>query len=86
VNGVVKACITNIKTKQDQATELNLDLKRVAAVQATTQQKKGKKIVWCRLVPEATSVVTGSKLTSTGRPLPIPTSTQALVTIYAANN
>jgi len=46
VNGVVKACITNIKTKQDQATELNLDLKRVAAVQATTEQKKGKKIVW----------------------------------------
>jgi len=46
VNGAVKACITNIKTKQDQATELNLDLKRVAAVQATTEQKKGKKIVW----------------------------------------
>jgi hypothetical protein len=46
VNGVVKACITNIKTKQDQATELNLDLKRVAAVQATTAQKKGKNIVW----------------------------------------
>ena len=46
VNGVVKACITNIKTKQDQATELNLDLKRVAAVQATTVQKKGKNIVW----------------------------------------
>jgi Carboxypeptidase regulatory-like domain len=46
VNGVVKACITNIKTKQDQATELNLDLKRVAAVQATTVQKKGKNMVW----------------------------------------
>jgi hypothetical protein len=46
VNGVVKACITNIKTKQDQATELNLDLKRVAAVQATTEQKKGKNMVW----------------------------------------
>ena len=51
VNGVVKACITNIKTKQDQATELNLDLKRVAAVQATTQQKKGKNFVW---VPAST--------------------------------
>lgn len=46
VNGVVKACITNIKTKQDQATELNLDLKRVAAVQATTEQKKAKNMVW----------------------------------------
>jgi hypothetical protein len=46
VNGAVKACITNIKTKQDQATELNLDLKRVAAVRATTEQKKGKNIVW----------------------------------------
>jgi len=51
VNGVVKACITNIKTKQDQATELNLDLKRVAAVQATTEQKKGKNSVW---VPAST--------------------------------
>ncbi|MGC1322497.1 MAG: carboxypeptidase-like regulatory domain-containing protein [Candidatus Udaeobacter sp.] len=46
VNGAVKACITNIKTKQDQATELNLDLKRVAAVRATTEQKKGKNMVW----------------------------------------
>jgi hypothetical protein len=51
VNGVVKARNTNIKTKQDQATELNLDLKRVAAVQATTQQKKGKNFVW---VPAST--------------------------------
>ena len=51
VNGVVKASITNIKTKQDQATEVNLDLKRVAAVQATTQQKKGKNMVW---VPAST--------------------------------
>ena len=46
VNGAVKACITNIKTKQDQATELNLDLKRVAAAQATTEQKKGTHMVW----------------------------------------
>jgi hypothetical protein len=55
VNGVVKACITNIKTRQDQATELNLDLKRVAAVQATTEQKKLKNMVW---VP----AITGSHL------------------------
>ena len=46
VNGVVKACITNIKTKQDQATELNLDLKQVAAVQATREQKRGNHMVW----------------------------------------
>src|SRR6266481_449527 len=46
VNGAVKACITNIKTKQDQATELNFDLKRLAAAQATTERKKGNHIVW----------------------------------------
>ena len=46
VNGAVKACITNIKTKQDEATELNFDLKRLAAAQATTEQKKRKRMVW----------------------------------------
>ena len=46
VNGAVKACITNIKTKQDQATELNFDLKRLAAAQATTERKKGNHMVW----------------------------------------
>jgi hypothetical protein len=46
VNGVVKACITNIKTKQDQATELNFDLKRLAAAQGTTERKKGNHVVW----------------------------------------
>ena len=46
VNGAVKACITNIKTKQDQATELNFDLKRLAAAQATTVRKKGNHMVW----------------------------------------
>jgi len=46
VNGAVKACLTNIKTKQDEATEVNLDLKRVAAVQGTTGQKKRKNMVW----------------------------------------
>lgn len=46
VNGAVKACVTNIKTKQDQATEVNLDLKRLAAVRATTEQKRGKRMVW----------------------------------------
>jgi hypothetical protein len=51
VNGAVKACLTNIKTKQDQATELNLDLNRMAPVQATTEQKKRKNMVW---VPAST--------------------------------
>ena len=46
VNGAIKACITNIKTKQDEATELNFDLKRLAAAQATTEQKKGRHMVW----------------------------------------
>lgn len=46
VNGTVKACITNIKTKQDEATELNFDLKRLAAAQATIEQKKGKHMLW----------------------------------------
>ena len=46
VNGAVKASITNIKTKQDQATELNLDLKRLAMAQAPTGQKKGTHMVW----------------------------------------
>jgi hypothetical protein len=46
VNGAVKASITNPKTKPDQATQLNFDLKPVAAKQATTDQKKGKHLVW----------------------------------------
>jgi hypothetical protein len=46
VKGAVKASITNTKTKSDQATQLNFDLKPVAAGQATTEQKKGKHMVW----------------------------------------
>jgi hypothetical protein len=46
VKGAVKASITNTKTKPDQATLLNFDLKPVAASQATTEQKKGKHMVW----------------------------------------
>ena len=42
VNGAVKAAIGNTKTKSDQATQLNFDLKPVAAGQASTEQKKGK--------------------------------------------
>jgi hypothetical protein len=46
VNGAVKASITNTKTKADQATQLNFDLKPVAAAQASAEQKKGKRMVW----------------------------------------
>jgi carboxypeptidase family protein len=51
VNGAVKASITNTKTKPDQTTQLNFDLKPVPAAQASAQQKKGKHMVW---VPAAT--------------------------------
>ena len=51
VNGAVKASITNTKTKADQTTQLNFDLKPVAAAQASAGQKKGKHMVW---VPPAT--------------------------------
>ena len=46
VNGAVKAAIGNTKTRSDQATQLNFDLKPVAAGQASTEQKKGKHMVW----------------------------------------
>jgi hypothetical protein len=51
VNGAVKASITNTKTKPDQTTQLNFDLKPVAAAQVSAGQKKGKHMVW---VPAAT--------------------------------
>src|SRR3954451_10632486 len=51
VNCAVKASITNTKTKADQTTQLNFDLKPVSAEQASTGQKKGKHMVW---VPPAT--------------------------------
>src|SRR5205809_7514697 len=51
VNGAVKASITNTKTKADQTTQLNFDLKPVPAAQASAGQKKGKHMVW---VPAAT--------------------------------
>jgi len=40
VNGAVKASITNTKTKADQTTQLNFDLKPVTAAQASAGQKK----------------------------------------------
>lgn len=58
VNGAVKANIGNTQTKSDQATQLNFDLKPVAAGQATVEQKKGKHMVW---MPPSTGTHTGGR-------------------------
>ena len=58
VKGAVKAAIGNTQTKSDQATQLNFDLKPVAAGQASTGQKKGKHMVW---MPPATGSHTGGR-------------------------
>ena len=57
VNGAPRASITNTKTKSDQSTVLNFDLKPVAAGQATAEQKKGKHMVW--IPPETGSHMGG---------------------------
>jgi 5-hydroxyisourate hydrolase-like protein (transthyretin family) len=51
MNGAVKASITNTKTKSDQATQLNFDLRPVPAKQVAGAEKKGKHMVW---VPAST--------------------------------
>lgn len=58
VNGATKASINNTKTKSDQATQLNFDLKPAATGPATTAQKKGKHMVW---MPPATGSHTGGR-------------------------
>ncbi len=58
VNGAVKASITNTKTKADQTTQLNFDLKPVQAAQASAGQKKGKHMVW---VPASTGTHIGGR-------------------------
>jgi Carboxypeptidase regulatory-like domain len=58
VNGAVKASITNTKTKSDQATQLNFDLKPVSTGQANKEQKKGKHMVW---MPPSTGTHTGGR-------------------------
>ena len=58
VNGAVKASITNTKTKADQTTQLNFDLKPVPAAQASAGQKKGKHMVW---VPATTGSHVGGR-------------------------
>jgi hypothetical protein len=54
----VKAAIGNTKTRSDQATQLNFDLKPVAAGQASAGQKKGKHMVW---MPPTTGSHTGGR-------------------------
>ncbi len=63
VHGAIKASITNTKTKSDQATQLNFDLKPVAAAQANTQQKSGKHMVW---MPPSTGSHTGGRWVEVG--------------------
>src|SRR5213593_5165496 len=58
VNGAVKASITNTKTKADQTTQLNFDLKPVPVAQANAGQKKGKHMVW---VPSQTGSHIGGR-------------------------
>jgi len=58
VNGAVKGSITNTKTKADQTTVLNFDLKPVAISKATAEQKKGKHMVW---VPAGTGSHIGGR-------------------------
>jgi hypothetical protein len=58
VDGAVKASITNTKTKADQPTQLNFDLKPVAASQASASAKKGKHMVW---MPATTGSHTGGR-------------------------
>ena len=45
VNGAVKASI-GTKTKPDQATQLNFDLRPLPAAQVNAAEKKGKHMVW----------------------------------------
>ena len=56
VNGAVKSSITNTKTKADQATQLNLDLRPLPAAQVNAAEKKGKHMVW---VPAGTGTHLG---------------------------
>ncbi|PYJ89349.1 MAG: hypothetical protein DME71_10080 [Verrucomicrobia bacterium] len=56
VNGAVKSSITNAKTKADQATQLNFDLRPLPAAQVNAAEKKGKHMVW---VPAGTGTHLG---------------------------
>ena len=46
LNGATKASIMNTQTSADRPTQLNFDLKPVAASQASSSAKSGKHLVW----------------------------------------
>ena len=56
VNGAVKASIANTKTKAEQMTQLNFNLRPVPAAQVKAAEKKGKHMVW---VPAGTGTHIG---------------------------
>jgi len=58
VNGAVKGSIMNTKTKPDQATQLNFDLRPLPAAQVNAAEKKGKHMVW---MPPTTGSHTGGR-------------------------
>lgn len=58
VNGAVKASIMNTKTKADQRTQLNFDLKPASASKASASAKSGKHMVW---VPSTTGSHVGGR-------------------------
>src|SRR5438094_2294708 len=58
VNGAVKASIMNTKTKANQSTQLNFDLKPASASQASAPAKSGKHMVW---MPATTGSNTGGR-------------------------
>src|SRR5919106_4020331 len=58
VNGAVKAAINNTKTKSDEATQLNFDLKPASTSQASAGAKKGTHKVW---VPAGTGTHMGGR-------------------------
>ena len=58
VNGAVKGSIMNTKTKPDQATQLNFDLRPVSTSQASAAAKSGKHMVW---VPPSTGSHMGGR-------------------------
>ncbi len=63
VNGAVKASIMNTKTKANQTTQLNFDLKPLPAVQVNAAEKKGKHMVW---VPASTGSHIGGSWVEVG--------------------
>jgi hypothetical protein len=58
VNGTVKGSISNTKTKADQSTQLNFDLRPLPAAQVNAVEKKGKHMVW---MPPTTGSHTGGR-------------------------